>query len=403
MYIVDRASTVHSGETDTRGTYRCRNVQFLHGTAVSFKNSTTPYLSTATCHARRWGMLTPETDSVLISILACFFIMCVVIVISVIRFSVALEGAAVARHSLRVPKANIDDGSSARAARKHATRATREWVRAASASDFSSSMSHFERTRGEKMCNAAADGDLRSLRTLLVDMGVSVNAGNYDGRRALHLAAAEGHREVVKFLLKCRADVNAQDRWGGTPMQDATRGGHKRVEKMLQRAGAMCSQRSWSAKTAQEAYSSQPLQMLAKIGSWAIASDEINLVARIGQGAQGKVYKAAWRGMSVVVKTIKNSHAALDDELFENEIMVMSTLRHPNLVLFLGAVFNGPQKMLVTEYLEQGSLLDFYVRMWHTSKAPFLPRVEVLCSSLNSLLLICVCIQHSVPSDLFAV
>jgi hypothetical protein len=50
---------------------------------------------------------------------------------------------------------------------------------------------------------------------------------------------------------------------------------------------------------------------------------------------------------------------------------------HPNLVLFLGAVFNDPQKMLVTEYLEQGSLLDFYVRMWHTSKAQFLPRVEV--------------------------
>ena len=94
-------------------------------------------------------------------------------------------------------------------------------------------------------------------------------------------------------------------------------------------------------------------------------------------------------------------NVALHDELFENEIMVMSTLRHPNLVLFLGAVFNGPQKMLVTEYLEQGSLLDFYVRMWHTSKAPFLPRVEVLCSSLNSLLLICVCIQYGVPSDLF--
>ena len=75
---------------------------------------------------------------------------------------------------------------------------------------------------------------------------------------------------------------------------------------------------------------------------------------------------------------------------------------HPNLVLFLGAVFNDPQKMLVTEYLEQGSLLDFYVRMWHTSKAPFLPRVEVLCSSLNSLVLICVCIQYGVPSDLFA-
>ena len=271
------------------------------------------------------------------------------------------------------------------------------------ARDLGGSMSQLENSPGERMCKAAAIGDLRSLRTLVVDKGASVNARNCDGRGALHLAAAEGHQDVVEFLLTCRVDVNAQDRWGGTPLQDATRGGHKRVARLLQRAGAAWIQHSWSAKVAEEAYSSQPLQMRAKLGCWAIASDEIDLVAGIGQGGQGKVYRAVWRGMSVVVKAIKKSHVALHDDLFENEIMVMSTLRHPNLVLFLGAVFNGPQKMLVTEYLEQGSLLDFYVRMWHTSKAPFLPRVEVLCSSLNSLLLICVCIQHSVPSDLFAV
>ena len=296
--------------------------------------------------------------------------------------------SAAAKHSLRVTKANVDDGSGAR---KHATRERgrvhrAERVEVQRASDFSGSMSRYERTRGEKMCNAAADGDLRSLRTLVVDMGASVNAGNCDGRTALHLAAAEGHHEVVKFLLKCRADVNAQDRWGGTPLQDATRGGHTRVEKLLQRAGAMCSQRSWSVTKAQEAYSSQPLQKMAKLGFWAIASDEINLVARIGQGAQGTVYKAAWRGMSVVVKTIKNSHAALDDELFENEIMVMSTLRHPNLVLFLGAVVDGPETMLVTEYLERGSLVDFYAHKSPTLNTSFLPRVEVLCASLKSLL-----------------
>ena len=151
----------------------------------------------------------------------------------------------------------------------------------------------------------------------------------------MHLAAAEGHQEVVKFLLKCRADVNPQDRWGGTPLQDATRGGHRRVARLLQRAGAAWIQHSWSAKVAEAAYSSQPLQMRAKLGCWAIASDEIDLVAGIGQGGQGKVYRAVWRGMSVVVKAIKKSHVALHDDLFENEIMVMSTLRHPNLVLFL--------------------------------------------------------------------
>ena len=354
---------------------------------------------------------------------ACWFIICVIVVVSLDRYrredkeraarrgrtGRMIEGhvPSLQQQRLQPHKVRLADAD-APAARGRSPREPGDRKQAAPerrrrARDLGGSMSQLESSQGERMCKAAAIGDLRSLRTLIVDKGASVNARNCDGRGALHLAAAEGHQDVVEFLLTCRVDVNAQDRWGGTPLQDATRGGHRRVARLLQRAGAAWIQHSWSAKVAEEAYSSQPLQMRAKLGCWAIASDEIDLVAGIGQGGQGKVYRAVWRGMSVVVKAIKKSHVALHDELFENEIMVMSTLRHPNLVLFLGAVFNGPQKMLVTEYLEQGSLLDFYVRMWHTSKAPFLPRVEVLCSSLNSLLLICVCIQHSVPSDLFAV
>ena len=256
------------------------------------------------------------------------------------------------------------------------------------------SKSQFESTWGwgEKMCEAAANGDLRSLRTLIVDKGASVNAGNCDGRRALHLAAAEGRREVVKFLLKCRVDANVQDRWGCTPLQDAMHGGHTRVAELLLRAGAACSQPSWSARIPVGAFlsassqgSQAALQTVARFSCWAIASDEINLVARIGQGSQGTVHKAVWRGMPVVVKAIEDSHAACvdDEDRFENEIVVMSTLRHPNLLLFLGAVVDGPETMLVTEYHEQGSLLDVYVHMDHTLNTPFLTPVEVLCSTVH--------------------
>lgn len=38
--------------------------------------------------------------------------------------------------------------------------------------------------------------------------GVDVNAVDYDGRSALHVAAAEGHTDVIRFLLE-NAGANA--------------------------------------------------------------------------------------------------------------------------------------------------------------------------------------------------
>lgn len=43
--------------------------------------------------------------------------------------------------------------------------------------------------------------------------GVDVNAVDYDGRSALHVAAAEGHTEVIRFLLEnAGADASLRDR-----------------------------------------------------------------------------------------------------------------------------------------------------------------------------------------------
>ena len=43
--------------------------------------------------------------------------------------------------------------------------------------------------------------------------GVDMNLGDYDGRTALHLAAAEGHLRCVKFLLdECKVQHSPEDR-----------------------------------------------------------------------------------------------------------------------------------------------------------------------------------------------
>jgi urea transporter len=72
------------------------------------------------------------------------------------------------------------------------------------------------------LCAVAAAGKVKELKRLL-SFGASVEACDYDGRTALHLASAEFHTDVVRLLLERGADVNALDYFGGTPLEDAVR------------------------------------------------------------------------------------------------------------------------------------------------------------------------------------
>lgn len=52
----------------------------------------------------------------------------------------------------------------------------------------------------------------------LVSLGVDVNAPNEEGSTALHVAAAVGSRGVVQYLTDNKADINAVDSLGNTPL-----------------------------------------------------------------------------------------------------------------------------------------------------------------------------------------
>ena len=79
---------------------------------------------------------------------------------------------------------------------------------------------------------AASIGDLRSIRRLF-DERTDLQAGDYDQRSPMHLAAAEGHREVLAFLLEQGVNPNQPDRWGGLPLDDALLGGHQACADLL--------------------------------------------------------------------------------------------------------------------------------------------------------------------------
>jgi glutaminase len=72
----------------------------------------------------------------------------------------------------------------------------------------------------------------------MLDEGADMELGDYDLRSPLHLAAAEGHLDVVQLLLDAGVSPNPRDRWGGTPLDDALGGGHELVADTLNRLGA---------------------------------------------------------------------------------------------------------------------------------------------------------------------
>ncbi|KAK7393020.1 hypothetical protein VNO78_21470 [Psophocarpus tetragonolobus] len=86
---------------------------------------------------------------------------------------------------------------------------------------------------------------------------------------------------------------------------------------------------------------------------------ELILKENIGTGSFGTVLRADWRGSDVAVKILKVQ--GFDPERFEEfltEVSLMKRLRHPNIVLLMGAVIQPPKLSIVTEYLSRGSLYE---------------------------------------------
>nr|CDJ80161.1 Ankyrin and Glutaminase domain containing protein [Haemonchus contortus] len=80
---------------------------------------------------------------------------------------------------------------------------------------------------------AAKYGDFDVVRRMYLQ-GINLEMADYDGRTALHVAAAEGHMHLVKFFVNV-AKVNHQprDRWGRTPLDDARAFHHEDCVRFL--------------------------------------------------------------------------------------------------------------------------------------------------------------------------
>ncbi|KAL3509135.1 hypothetical protein ACH5RR_028536, partial [Cinchona calisaya] len=90
---------------------------------------------------------------------------------------------------------------------------------------------------------------------------------------------------------------------------------------------------------------------------WNIDYSELTVGTRVGIGFFGEVFRGIWNGTDVAIKVfLEQDLTAENMEDFCNEISILSRLRHPNVILFLGACTKPPRLSMITEYMEMGSL-----------------------------------------------
>ena len=94
---------------------------------------------------------------------------------------------------------------------------------------------------------------------------------------------------------------------------------------------------------------------------WEIDWDQITLIQRVGSGSFGDVYRGRLWGTEIAVKTLRTEELDMDsanevlDDL-KKEVSILSQLRHPNVVLYIGACTSAPHIAICTEWCDRGSL-----------------------------------------------
>ncbi|XP_021774294.1 tyrosine-protein kinase receptor UFO-like [Chenopodium quinoa] len=94
-----------------------------------------------------------------------------------------------------------------------------------------------------------------------------------------------------------------------------------------------------------------------------ISWEDLTIGEQIGQGSCGTVYHGLWYGSDVAIKIFSKQEYSEDVIFsFRQEVSLMKRLRHPNILLFMGAVTSPQRLCIVTEFLPRGSLFRLLQR-----------------------------------------
>uniref|UniRef100_A0A0D3DVN6 non-specific serine/threonine protein kinase n=1 Tax=Brassica oleracea var. oleracea TaxID=109376 RepID=A0A0D3DVN6_BRAOL len=110
-----------------------------------------------------------------------------------------------------------------------------------------------------------------------------------------------------------------------------------------------------------------PVEGLADFDEWTIDLRKLHMGPAFAQGAFGKLYRGTYNGDDVAIKILERPEndpekAQLMGQQFQQEVMMLATLKHANIVRFIGACRRSMVWCIVTEYAKGGSLRQFLTK-----------------------------------------
>ncbi|XP_050215816.1 U-box domain-containing protein 51 isoform X3 [Mercurialis annua] len=113
------------------------------------------------------------------------------------------------------------------------------------------------------------------------------------------------------------------------------------------------------------------------------ATEKFAMKNKIGEGGYGPVYKGKLDHTAVAIKVLRPD-AAQGKKQFQQEVEVLSSIRHPHMVLLLGAC--PEYGCLVYEYMDNGSLEDRLLRKDNTPPISWRKRFKIASEIATALL-----------------